>query len=58
MPPGPISNPGRTALEAAFKPARSDYLYFVLRDPAAGRHFFSRNLNEHNQAKYLYLKKP
>ena len=58
LPPGPISNPGRVALEAAFHPARTDYLYFVLRDPEAGRHYFSRNLNEHNQAKYLYLKKP
>lgn len=58
LPPGPISNPGRTALEAAFQPARTDYLYFVLRDSQSGRHFFSRNLNEHNQAKYLYLKKP
>jgi len=58
LPPGPISNPGRTALEAAFQPARTDFLYFVLRDTQSGRHFFSRNLNEHNQAKYLYLKKP
>jgi UPF0755 protein len=58
LPPGPISNPGRTALDAAFHPARSDYLYFVLRDANAGRHFFSRDLNAHNQAKYLYLKKP
>jgi UPF0755 protein len=58
LPPGPISNPGKTALEAAFHPLPSDYLYFVLRDPQTGRHYFSRNLNEHNQAKYLYLKKP
>ncbi len=58
LPPGPISNPGLVALSAAFKPARTDYLYFVLESPAGGRHFFSRNLNEHNQAKYLYLKKP
>ena len=58
LPPGPISNPGRTALDAAFHPARSDYLYFVLKDANAGRHFFSRDLNAHNQAKYLYLKKP
>jgi UPF0755 protein len=58
LPPGPISNPGRVALEAAFKPARTGYLYFVLRDQQAGRHFFSRDLSEHNQAKNLYLKKP
>jgi UPF0755 protein len=57
LPPGPISNPGRTALEAAFHPAKTSYLYFVLKDQEAGRHFFSRSLNEHNQAKYLYLKK-
>jgi len=57
LPPGPISNPGKTALEAAFHPAQTDYLYFVLRDPDAGRHYFSRDLSEHNQAKYLYLKK-
>lgn len=57
LPPGPISNPGRIALEAAFHPARSGYLYFVLRDQQAGRHFFSRDLGEHNQAKTLYLKK-
>jgi UPF0755 protein len=57
LPPGPISNPGRIALEAAFHPAKTGYLYFVLRDQQAGRHFFSRDLSEHNQAKYLYLKK-
>jgi peptidoglycan lytic transglycosylase G len=57
LPPGPISNPGSTALEAAFHPAHTDFLYFVLRDPGAGRHYFSRDLTEHNQAKYLYLKK-
>jgi UPF0755 protein len=57
LPPGPISNPGRVALAAAFRPARTDFLYFVLQDPQAGRHHFSRDLSEHNQAKYLYLKK-
>jgi UPF0755 protein len=57
LPPGPISNPGKTALEAAFHPAQTNYMYFVLRDPQAGRHYFSKDLNEHNQAKYLYLKK-
>jgi UPF0755 protein len=58
LPPGPIANPGRIALQAAFHPARTDYLYFVLQDAETGRHHFSRDLSEHNQAKYLYLKKP
>jgi UPF0755 protein len=57
LPPGPICNPGRTALRAAFFPAKTDYWYFVLKDPQAGTHFFSRNLREHNTAKIVYLKK-
>lgn len=57
LPPGPISNPGETALEAAFFPAESDYLYFVLRDPDAGRHVFTRSFDEHLSAKNFYLKK-
>lgn len=57
LPPGPISDPGKTALVAAFHPAKTDYLYFVLQDPDAGRHYFSRDLKEHIQAKFLYLKK-
>ena len=57
LPPGPIANPGRVALDAAFHPARTDYLYFVLRDLEAGKHYFSRDLDTHNKAKKLYLKK-
>lgn len=57
LPPGPISNPGVTALKAAFFPAQTDYWYFVLKDPQAGTHFFSKNLQEHNTAKVVYLKK-
>jgi UPF0755 protein len=57
LPPGPIANPGRVALDAAFHPARTDYLYFVLRDPEEGKHYFSKDLDAHNKAKKLYLKK-
>lgn len=57
LPPGPIANPGKVALAAAFHPARTDYLYFVLRDAEEGKHQFSRNLDAHNEAKKLYLKK-
>jgi UPF0755 protein len=56
LPPGPISNPGGVSLGAAFDPAETDYLYFVLQDRNAGNHFFSDNLNEHEAAATLYLK--
>jgi UPF0755 protein len=45
LPPGPIGNPGRVALEAVLKPAPCDYLYFVALGD--GRHAFSRNYGEH-----------
>ncbi len=57
LPPGPIASPGRTALEAAVYPDESDFFYFVLKDPEAGRHEFSTNFDEHISAKNLYLKK-
>ena len=56
LPPGPISNPGRVALDATFNSAATDYYYFVLRNPTSGEHYFSSDLGEHNQAKYFYLK--
>ena len=56
LPPGPISNAGVVALKASFEPAKTDYWYFLLKDPEKGRHFFSSKLEEHNTAKYFYLK--
>ncbi|HVI07080.1 MAG TPA: endolytic transglycosylase MltG [Candidatus Binatia bacterium] len=47
LPPGPIGNPGKSALEAAMHPAQSDYYYFVA--DAAGHHRFSRTIEEHNK---------
>ncbi|MDR2767281.1 MAG: endolytic transglycosylase MltG [Treponema sp.] len=56
LPPGPISFPGRTALDAAFHPAQTDYLYFRLVDEAAGRHYFSKSLDAHIKAGALFVK--
>ena len=47
LPPGPIGNPGRSALEAAMHPAQTDYFYFV--SDGNSHHRFSRSLEEHNQ---------
>ncbi len=52
LPPGPICNPGRAALEAVLHPADSDALYFVSKND--GTHFFSNNLVDHNRAVDLY----
>jgi UPF0755 protein len=47
VPPGPIANPGKSALEAAMHPAQSDYYYFVA--DAAGHHRFARTMEEHDK---------
>lgn len=52
LPPGPIANPGKKSLEAAFSPARTPYLYFVSRND--GSHVFSKSLKEHKKAVYQY----
>jgi UPF0755 protein len=52
LPPGPIANPGRAALEAVLAPDHTPYLYFVSKND--GTHFFSRTVAEHNAAVVKY----
>lgn len=49
LPPGPISNPGLTSLNAVFNPPENDYLYFRLSEDGSGSHVFSRSFDEHIQ---------
>lgn len=58
LPPGPISNPGLIALDAAIHPTETDFYYFRLTDPVQGTHYFSKTLSEHADAgRQLYIKK-
>ncbi len=54
LPPGPIANPGRSALEAAMHPAQTDYYYFVA--DAEGHHRFAKTIEEHNKNVLAYRK--
>lgn len=56
LPPAPICNPGLTALDAAFRPAATRYLYFRLVDEESGTHYFSESLDEHIRAAELSVK--
>ncbi|MDR3570420.1 MAG: endolytic transglycosylase MltG [Syntrophobacteraceae bacterium] len=48
LPPGPICNPGKKSILAAFYPAKVPYLYFVSNND--GTHHFSVTCREHEEA--------
>ncbi|HMN19025.1 MAG TPA: endolytic transglycosylase MltG [Candidatus Moranbacteria bacterium] len=53
LPPGPINNPGISAIAAAIYPQKSEYFFF-LSDTETGETIFSRTFEEHvaNKGKY------
>jgi UPF0755 protein len=57
LPPGPIANPGIQSLNAALRPAATNYIYFVAKPDGSGSHHFSATLSEHEKAVLAYRQK-
>jgi UPF0755 protein len=53
LPPGPISNPGMSAIIAAIRPQTSDYYYYLTTKD--GETVFAKTNDEHNRNKAKYL---
>lgn len=47
LPPSPIANPGREALQAVASPAETPYTYFSARCDGSGFHLFAETFQEH-----------
>lgn len=60
LPPGPICNPGRDAIDGAVAPVRTDFLYFVAKRDGTRGHEFNATYEAHDKAvgKYLRGEKP
>ncbi len=53
LPPGPIANAGTTSIEAALKPEKTDFLYFLA--TPEGEVLYSKNLDDHNIKKAEHI---
>lgn len=54
LPPGPICNPGLSAIKAAIYPKETNYWFYLSRQDT-GETIFSETYEEHLQAKEIYL---
>jgi UPF0755 protein len=58
LPPGPIGNPGLASIEAAAHPARTGFLFYVVKPGTCGKHNFAKTdaqfqgyVNQYNRAR-------
>lgn len=54
LPPTPIGNPGRTALQAVITPTPSDYLYYITAED--GEFYYAETYNQHLRNIETYLR--
>ncbi len=54
LPPGPITMPDISSIEAVLNPEQHRYLYFVANPNNPGYHLFAKNGREHNINKKIY----
>ena len=47
LPPAPIGNPGKIAIEASLNPAKTEYLFFVAKYDGTLAHHFTKTYKEH-----------
>jgi UPF0755 protein len=55
LPPTPIALPGRDSVFAAARPEETGAIFFVATGDGTGAHYFSKTLEEHNEAVRRYL---
>jgi cell division protein YceG involved in septum cleavage len=58
LPPGPIGNPGLASIKAAARPAKTSFLFYVVKPGTCGEHNFSatdaefqRDVDAYNRAR-------
>lgn len=56
LPPGPITMPDITAIDAVLSPEKHGYYYFVANVENFGYHKFAKTLAQHNQNKVQYVR--
>ena len=56
LPPGPITMPDITAIDAVLDYEKHNYIFFVADPYNRGYHLFARNLSEHNKNKRVYTR--
>lgn len=54
IPPGPITMPDVSAIDAVLFPEKHNYLYFVVDPERTGYHLFASTLSQHNKNKKKY----